>query len=197
MIVQLVDNYRIPELDGIRGIAIGMVVLYHYFFLTVVTIPGSTWAYVLAGGRLAWTGVDLFFVLSGFLIGGILIDARESSNYFKVFYARRFYRILPLYAVWFVGVQLMVLAIRFGIATKSGWFLEDRLLPYPYALFLQNFWMADANTVGGPTSGGTWSLAIEEQFYLTLQIPSRAASQRMESDTRRGLCAGLLAALQP
>jgi peptidoglycan/LPS O-acetylase OafA/YrhL len=161
---------RVPELDGIRGIAIGMVVLYHYFGLSVVTTPGSSWAYIQAGGRLAWTGVDLFFVLSGFLIGGILIDARESSNYFKVFYIRRFYRILPLYAVWFCGVQLMLLAIRLGVATKSCWFLEDHLPSWTYTVFLQNFWMAAANNIGGPTSGGTWSLAIEEQFYLTLPM---------------------------
>jgi len=161
---------RVPELDGIRGIAIGMVVLYHYFFLTLVRTPGSTWSYILSVGRLSWTGVDLFFVLSGFLIGGILIDARESSNYFKVFYVRRFFRILPLYAAWFCGVQLMLLAIRFGIAANSGWFLEDRLPSYPYLVFLQNFWMAAANNLGGPTSGGTWSLAIEEQFYLTLPM---------------------------
>ena len=64
----------------------------------------------------------------------------------------------------------MVLAIRFGIATSSGWFLEDHLPAIPYVLFLQNFWMAARNTLGGPSSGGTWSLAIEEQFYLTLPL---------------------------
>src|SRR5260221_1555634 len=134
------DNPRIPELDGIRGIAIGMVVVYHYFLTTLATTPGSTMAYFQAAGRLAWTGVDLLFVLSGFLIGGILIDARESSNYFKVFYARRFFRILPIYVVWFCCVQLMILAIRLGHATEWGWFLKDRLPTFSYFLFLQNFW---------------------------------------------------------
>ncbi len=161
---------RIPELDGLRGIAIGLVVIYHYFFLPLDRAPGSPLAYILAAGRLTWTGVDLFFVLSGFLIGGILLDARDSSNYFKVFYIRRFYRILPLYFVWFCGVQLMVLAIRLGFATRSGWFLENDLPALPYVVFLQNFWMAARNTLGGATSGGTWSLAIEEQFYLTLPL---------------------------
>jgi peptidoglycan/LPS O-acetylase OafA/YrhL len=164
------DNYRIPELDGIRGIAIGMVVVYHYFLLTLVTIPGSKLAYVQAAGRLAWTGVDLFFVLSGFLIGGILIDARESSNYFKVFYTRRFFRILPIYAVWFCCVQLTILAVRHGFVTELGWFLKDRLPPFSYLLFLHNFWMAARNTLGGVSAGGTWSLAIEEQFYLTIPL---------------------------
>jgi peptidoglycan/LPS O-acetylase OafA/YrhL len=63
-------------------------VVYQYFYLTLVATPGSFWSYLLASERLSWTGVDLFFVLSGFLIGGILVDARGSSNYFKIFYTR-------------------------------------------------------------------------------------------------------------
>jgi len=58
---------RIPELDGIRGIAIAMVLAHHYFFLPIAAPPGTFWSYVQAAGRLAWSGVDLFFVLSGFL----------------------------------------------------------------------------------------------------------------------------------
>jgi peptidoglycan/LPS O-acetylase OafA/YrhL len=162
------ENSRIPELDGIRGIAIGMVVIHHYFLMTLVTTPGSTMAYFQAAGRLAWTGVDLFFVLSGFLIGGILIDARESSNYFRVFYARRFFRIWPIYVVWFCCVQLTILVIQFGFAPQWGGFLKDRLPPFSYLLFLQNFWMVARNSLGGVSAGGTWSLAIEEQFYLTI-----------------------------
>src|SRR5206468_9454903 len=84
---------RISELDGLRGIAIGMVLLYHYFFFHASMVPGSLAAYAQVPLRLGWSGVDLFFVLSGFLIGGILLDARDSSNYFKVFYKRRFFRI--------------------------------------------------------------------------------------------------------
>src|SRR5260370_41846538 len=89
---------RIPELDGIRGIAIGMVLIAHFFL--VVSRPGSALAYALVPLRLDWTGVDLFFVLSGFLIAGILLDARGSSNYFRVFYTRRFFRIVPIYAAF-------------------------------------------------------------------------------------------------
>src|SRR6266404_109473 len=90
---------RIPELDALRGIAILLVLIYHF-----VIIPGglsvasaSLPAYLIALGKLSWSGVDLFFVLSGFLIGGILLDARTSRNYFKAFYMRRFHRILPIY----------------------------------------------------------------------------------------------------
>lgn len=161
---------RIPELDGIRGIAIGLVIAYHYFFMTIAARPGSPLAYALALGRLSWSGVDLFFVLSGFLIGGILLDVRKSSNYFRVFYTRRFYRIVPLYALWFCSICIASSAMRIGIIHESTWFLKDSLPLYPYAFFLQNFWMAAYNSLGGAASGGTWSLAIEEQFYLTLPL---------------------------
>ncbi|MFN7140591.1 MAG: acyltransferase family protein, partial [Limisphaerales bacterium] len=90
---------RIPELDGIRGIAILLVVLAHYFVLPVG--PGFAAANFLGTFfGLAWSGVDLFFVLSGFLIGGILLDAKASNNFFKVFYTRRVCRIFPLYFLW-------------------------------------------------------------------------------------------------
>jgi peptidoglycan/LPS O-acetylase OafA/YrhL len=97
----------IPELDGLRGIAIAMVVILHYLLVTWQVRPGTPVAYALASGRLAWTGVDLFFVLSGFLIGGILADARESTNYFSVFYARRFFWIFPIYAALLLGFPLL------------------------------------------------------------------------------------------
>ena len=96
---------RIPELDGIRGIAIRMVLIAHFFL--VVSRPGSGLAYALVPLRLDWSGVDLFFVLSGFLIGGILLDARESSNYFRVFYTRRFFRIVPIYAVLLLSANFI------------------------------------------------------------------------------------------
>ena len=90
---------RIPELDGLRGIAIALILILHYFVVNIKADLGSTLAYFLACFRLTWSGVDLFFVLSGFLIGGILLDNRESTNYFRVFYVRRTCRIFPLYYV--------------------------------------------------------------------------------------------------
>jgi hypothetical protein len=79
---------RMPELDGLRGIAIGMVLIFHCFYQFVIPRPYSPLYFAKIPFRLTWTGVDLFFVLSGFLIGGILIDARDSGNYFRVFYQR-------------------------------------------------------------------------------------------------------------
>src|SRR5271155_4280107 len=145
---------RIPELDGLRGIAILMVLVYHY-----------------TGWRWGWTGVDLFFVLSGFLIGGILMDAKSATNYYSVFYTRRFYRIVPLYAVTVCMLPLL-------LATHYEWFTVGNKIPwYAYATFTQNFWMVKLEKLGTMALAVTWSLAIEEQFYLTLPIIVRNVSR--------------------
>jgi len=170
---------RVPELDGLRGCAIGLVLLYHFYLIPAAgTTPGTFWAYVSVPGRLAWSGVDLFFVLSGFLIGGILLDEKFSPNYFRAFYARRFFRIIPMYTLallFFYGVALLV---HLGYANGFVWMLTSQL-PWPsYALFLQNFWMVLRDTLGPLTLGVTWSLAIEEQFYLTLPLLVRVFDRR-------------------
>jgi peptidoglycan/LPS O-acetylase OafA/YrhL len=159
---------RIPELDGLRGIAIGMVLIYHYFLVIIQVPPGSVAAYLLATGRLTWSGVDLFFVLSGFLIGGILLDARGSSNFFRVFYARRFFRIVPIYGIFLFGFFAFLLLIRSGKAPAFADVPMNEIPWLAYPVFLQNFWMVAKNTMGMIVLSATWSLAIEEQFYLTL-----------------------------
>lgn len=169
---------RIPELDGIRGLAIGLVLIGHFFLVSNTVRPGTALAYVLATGRLAWTGVDLFFVLSGFLIGGILLDARGSLNYFRVFYTRRFFRIIPAYALCLTSIYAFSWLLRFGFAKNFAWVMDDRLSWLPYMAFLQNFWMATRNTLGSYGLGATWSLSVEEQFYLTLPLLVRLLTQR-------------------
>lgn len=77
---------HIPELDGLRGIAIATVVYFHYVVLTGLSLPYPLEWFNRTIGTTFSCGVDLFFVLSGFLIGGILIDARESNHYFRTFY---------------------------------------------------------------------------------------------------------------
>src|SRR6266404_3516257 len=99
---------RVPELDGLRGVAILLVLLFHYISIEGLTKTGS-WSFILQRiVIMGWTGVDLFFVLSGFLIGGILIDARGSPTYFKTFYVRRFFRIIPVYYLWIVSFITLV-----------------------------------------------------------------------------------------
>jgi len=161
---------RIPELDGLRGIAIGLVIVEHYFIYHSFVPPHTIASYSQVPFRLAWTGVDLFFVLSGFLIGGILLDVRESSNFFKVFYARRFFRIVPLYAACLTIFFLVFALTKVNVAPRFSWMYEGRFSWAPYILFLQNLWMARWNAVGAFPLAVTWSLAVEEQFYLTLPI---------------------------
>ncbi len=139
-----------------------------YFKLIPRLQPSSKYS----EGNLTWSGVDLFFVLSGFLIGGILLDSRESPNYFKTFYVRRAYRILPLYAL-----TLALFSIRFlpfhWMPRWLGIFSEARIPWVSYATLTQNFWMAICGTFGAGTMAATWSLAVEEQFYLTIPFVIR------------------------
>ncbi len=164
----LTSAVRIPALDGLRGIAIALVLLYH----TVFRLPaeaGGGLATLLATQRLAWTGVDLFFVLSGFLIGGILLDAVASPHYFKTFYLRRAYRILPLYFV-LVGLFSLRFVPGLGSVGPLGKLTESQVPFLSYVTFTQNIWMALLGTAGVGTMAMTWSLAIEEQFYLTVPL---------------------------
>jgi peptidoglycan/LPS O-acetylase OafA/YrhL len=73
-----VEGKHIPELDRICGIAIALVLVHHYFYMPAFVTPGRSAWRLLAPLRISWSGVDLFFVLSGFLIGGILLDAKHS-----------------------------------------------------------------------------------------------------------------------
>jgi peptidoglycan/LPS O-acetylase OafA/YrhL len=167
---------RIPELDGIRGIAIALVLIYHDFFLVTAFPTGTVQARIQALGRLSWSGVDLFFVLSGFLIGGILLDARLDPDYFRTFYTRRFFRIIPLYAVFLAAIYFFVQSASPAVIETFGWNLSERHSFIPYALFLQNFSMAALNYM--TFLGVTWSLAVEEQFYLVIPFVIRIFSHR-------------------
>ena len=134
-----------------RGIAVLAVVIYHCH----PRLLGTPFYYASLWG---WAGVNLFFVLSGFLITSILLEARGKPHYFRNFYGRRALRIWPVYllvlavcylnAPWFVG-----LPIAQAIKTAPWW---------AYLLFLQNLF----HLALPPSIGPTWSLAIEEQYYF-------------------------------
>ncbi|MGD0251639.1 MAG: acyltransferase [Verrucomicrobiota bacterium] len=152
---------RMPDLDGLRAIAVLLVLMDHFVSFS---FPVQTIRTVTAFG---WVGVDLFFVLSGFLIGGILLDHREASNYYRVFfYRRRFLRIVPLYAV-LLTPALLVVGLGWqshfgghGLGIVNGWTM------LAYLCFVQNF-IVPFLTIPGYL-GPAWSLAVEEQFYLLL-----------------------------
>jgi peptidoglycan/LPS O-acetylase OafA/YrhL len=166
---------RIPQLDGLRGIAILLVVLRHAVFGLETS---SRWlSAILAAGKLSWSGVDLFFVLSGFLIGGILLDARFSANYFSTFYTRRAYRILPIYLV-FLALFLSRHVLSAYLPGMLGQ-VSPLAIPWPaYVSFTQNFWMVSLRWYGPPAMMVTWSLAVEEQFYLTIPFLIRKLRTR-------------------
>ena len=115
--------------------------------------------------RIGWSGVDLFFVLSGFLITGILLDTRESPNYFRSFYARRALRIFPLY--YLVLSAILIAAHFFPYINKLIPIPHDR--PF-YFFYLNNWWPLLRDTWHGNIIGHFWSLAVEEQFYLLWSV---------------------------
>lgn len=143
----------IPAFDGLRGLAILVVVLYHCH----PRLQGTFLDKFVVWG---WCGVGLFFVLSGFLITGVILDARSGPHFYTDFYGRRFLRTWPVYLLLlflyyfffpflFSGYRWMVQ----GIAAAPWLFL---------LLFIQNLWPIILPGAIGPT----WALAIEQQFYL-------------------------------
>jgi len=152
---------HIPELDGIRGIAI-LVVLFSHFGSTATGKTVNLGRILGELFGLGWVGVDLFFVLSGFLITGILLVSKGSTGYFKNFYARRTLRIFPLYFLY--------VFVFFHVALPVG-----RLLHYGenidtsgeiwYWLYLPNWWNGSGHSISYLIH--FWSLGIEEQFYFT------------------------------
>ncbi|HWF12929.1 MAG TPA: acyltransferase, partial [Candidatus Acidoferrales bacterium] len=125
-----------------------------------------------------WTGVDLFFVLSGFLIGGILLDARASSNYFKTFYARRFFRIIPLYYAWILLYVILAPLIRTFFSESIGPIQRVDGSILAHLFFLQNFHEFLKTGASFWWFSSTWSLAVEEQFYLIAPLLVRYLSKR-------------------
>ena len=166
---------RIPELDGLRGMAILLVMVGHYF-----SVPGVGSVSLLNGYwfRLGWTGVDLFFVLSGFLIGGILLDARGSTNYFKTFYARRFFRIIPLYYAWIFLYVILAPLIRIFFSESIGPVQQVDGSIVAHLFFLQNFHEFLKTGASFWWFSSMWSLAVEEQFYLVAPLLVRYLSKR-------------------
>ncbi len=164
---------HIPELDGIRGIAI-LVVLIGHFGSTAngeSVKLGRTLSEVFG---LGWIGVDLFFVLSGFLITGILLDSKGSNGYFSNFYARRTLRIFPLYFLY--------IFVFFHVAMPLGHMLHhgeniDTSGEIWYWLYLPNWWNGSGHSIKYLIH--FWSLGIEEQFYFTWPLIVMLASKKI------------------
>jgi peptidoglycan/LPS O-acetylase OafA/YrhL len=160
---------RMPELDTIRGVAVLMVVFFHGFGFRYGVGGLSGFPKLFVAATLpGWAGVNLFFVLSGFLITGILLDTRSKADYYRVFYFRRALRILPLYYA-----VLLLLAVL----TRTGW--VDRQASWAF-LGLSFFYLSNVTELFGvPMQYGVlWSLAVEEHFYLLWPAAVRRLSRR-------------------
>lgn len=149
--IKISTNKHIPQLDGLRGIAILMVMCYHFFPDNIICNFG-------------WSGVDLFFVLSGFLITGRLLPYLDDRKILLKFYRNRFLRIVPLYfgflilffSSWFLLSSKETLS-SFTFYNKHWW---------QFFLFIQN-WVFANNLVELKTHvQHLWSVAVEEQIYL-------------------------------
>ncbi len=153
---------HVPALDGIRGIAILLVVVYHSVryggIQPTVALDRIFYKLSLSG----WSGVDLFFVLSGFLITGILYDAKGGDRYFRNFYARRILRIFPLY-YGFLCFFFVILPSLAPLGRQFSSLLKDQIW---YWTYLVNVSIALKGWPPVPALIHFWSLAVEEQFYL-------------------------------
>lgn len=187
---------RVPVLDGIRGIAILLVMLFHFWENGTTRFGSALWlrlyAYVAGMG---WSGVDLFFVLSGFLITGILYDARNSTHYFRVFYGRRTLRIFPLYyaalTFFFVVVPFLLAHIHHGVSAAMRDSIHTTAVAKGFAwTYIINWYegFRGWDAIPHPLQH-FWSLAIEEQFYLVWPILVLRLSRRRLI----ALCLGIMA----
>jgi peptidoglycan/LPS O-acetylase OafA/YrhL len=152
---------HIPALDGIRGLAVSGVVCVHFFMsytpqnfleLAIQKISGF--------GTL---GIDLFFMLSGFLITGILLDTKSNAHYLRNFLVRRVLRIFPLYYLALALVLLALVLIPGSDQAPYSKIWEAQPWAWTY---LFNFFIAREGSWSVPYMGHFWSLAVEEQFYL-------------------------------
>ena len=144
---------RIVALDGFRGLMTLVVLVSHYF---------AEVAHPVHGIALGWVAVQAFFVLSGFLVGRLILERQDRANFFAVFYARRFCRTLPVYLVCvtlvFVSIQLF---------HNAAWLDVRAEFPlWSYLTFTQNFFFVATGSIGAHWLAPTWTLAVEEHFYL-------------------------------
>ncbi|MGD0499185.1 MAG: acyltransferase [Bryobacteraceae bacterium] len=158
---------RVPELDGLRGVAILSVMLYHY-------TPASGPLRVLAPAlQTGWIGVDLFFVLSGYLIAGILLDSVGRRHYYRNFIVRRSLRIFPLY---------YACLILYAFVTYYPYPVDWKVFAHSarwYFGYLGNFQVfAENRWPGLSIATPLWSLQIEEQFYLFFPLLVWALKRR-------------------
>lgn len=144
---------RIVALDGLRGLATIIVLLSHYFGEVQ-----NGFAPFMAG----WIAVNVFFVMSGFLVGSLILDKEDCRNFLQVFYIRRICRTVPVYFACVIIVYLFI-----SLLGEVHWIDADVQFPlWSYLSFTQNFFMIQSGSTGAHWLAPTWTLVVEEQFYL-------------------------------
>ena len=169
---------HIPQLDGVRGLAILLVMAFHFAGLLRQELSASSSGVLHAlqqACSVGWAGVDLFFVLSGFLITGILLDTKRSANFFSSFYARRTLRIFPLYYGVLVAGVILAPALAPAASGKLQFLRDNQAWLWSY---LTNWLVARQGDFNKVTAGFLWSLAVEEQFYLVWPLLAYLLSPR-------------------
>lgn len=171
-------DHRVVALDGLRGLMTIFVVVSHYFG----EVPSGLRA-VMVG----WFAVDMFFVLSGYLVGKLILTKGGASNFLVVFYARRACRTLPIYAL-----SVLVIFGLIGLIDRP-WARAETTFPlWAYLTFNQNVFMAAQDAVGHDWLGPTWTMGLEEHFYLVLPFLFLLVPRRWLTGV---LCAIALAAV--
>lgn len=155
----MTPRHHYLPLDGVRGLAVLAVMLLHFTVFRPVGALETGLERVLSTG---WIGVDLFFVLSGFLITGILVDTRDDPHHFRNFYARRTLRIFPLYYAFLLLLFVVLPALHGDYAAEHA-ANDRRIWLWTY---LGNVLMAQGWDAMPSHTTHLWSLAVEEQFYL-------------------------------
>ncbi len=162
-------NFRgyISELDGLRAAGLMLVLLDHFWTDGLPSIGFQL-------GNLGWIAMDSFFVMSGMLITGILLDSREKAGYFKTYYVRRTLRIFPLYYVMLIVWYLIIRLTNYGINYQI--MLQRWGSPAWFSFYLGNIREAFVGNpsralgVAGIAYAPLWSLQVEEQFYLLFPL---------------------------
>ena len=164
------ELFTIPALDGVRGLAIILVLAFHASYPFWRNRPDLEDAL-----KLGWVGVDLFFVLSGFLITRILLNTLSRPRYFSTFYARRALRIFPLYYV-FLAIFFVCLLLHTPLLTANPAQSEMQILLS--AFYVQDYVIPSHKVQFYQPLLHTWSLAVEEQFYLLWPLLMWCAGRR-------------------
>lgn len=170
--LQQIIRGRMPELDGLRGIAVLSVVWHNGIWGSHWETHGTLARLLNLSAGIGWVGVQLFFVLSGFLITGILLDEKNSPHHLRNFYVRRVLRIFPLYYATLIFFFIALPAL--GVNPVLD--IDRNAQQIWYWLFLSNW---SIPIIGGPGAlSHFWSLAVEEQFYLVWPFAILLLSQK-------------------